>query len=166
MISSFTVGEERSATSRDITLRNFVAAVPAINKGGECRIFHPPGSKVTLATAFFPSFTAATNRLTLTFDSVGNLVNFVDHRGRLPERVPADSTTTPAQRDKVFQAAMQNTRQTFIQLDFASDRATAMNVGGQGPNIGVGGTIAAVLNVASLGPPLKRIAHARKICDV
>ena len=154
-----------SRSRGDSALNAFVLAVAPVESGGECRLTRPT-PKVTTIAAHFPSYDSSQTRLTITFDSAGHLVRFIESRGRVPTSIilRADSTRIPPS-DSVLRAAIISIPQSQIQLDFPLDEAVVMNLGNGRPT-SAHTTIAGIEKFDKFGPPSKRILRVRKLCGV
>jgi hypothetical protein len=162
---TFIVGPERFTPARgDAALQAFVPDVPAVDSGGECRLFRTAGSGATIVTANFPSFDSARAVVSLVFDSAGHLVRFSEKRGLVGLTLPG--RLSESQRDSARRAADAATRSTTIYLDYAADNAIASNTGGGRPTRAISGTVRAMEKLPRLGPPTDRLQRVRRLCGV
>jgi hypothetical protein len=158
-------GETFRPAMGDSALAAFRPEVASFDSGGICNVAKPFGPGVTVVTASFPSNDSTIkNAVTLTFDSVGQLVRFSDRRGLVRFRPPPGAT--PEQFDSVRRVSEAAMRSTSVNFDYPINQALASNSGGGKPTVAVIGSIRAMENLEKLGPPTARIQRVRKLCGV
>jgi hypothetical protein len=139
---------------------------PLVLDGGECSFSRSSGNGSATVRAFFPTMKASRSIVTLSFDSVGHLVRYSETRG-MPRMIEISSAGLSAsQRDSAVRARITATRSTYIMLDFAVDEARAFNEGGGRPSQSASGSVRSMESLDKLGPPVKTIAHVRRLCSV
>jgi len=162
-MSTFASGETFTPAIGDAAARAFKAEIAAVDRGGECGVYHSPGSTATTITAAFPSRAEKIMSVALTFDSAGHLAKYSEQRGAdVFFKMPPNATR--AQQDSVVRASANAVRQTVISLDYAEDRGMISNRGAGRPTEAVLASVKTIESLPSLGPLTERLARVRKLC--
>lgn len=162
----FVVSDPYSPDVGPAAVKAFVPDIVASDSGGECAMRKLPGmSSANIATASFPNRAAALMTVSLTFDSVGHLVQYSEMRGVIGLRGLPPGTSM-AQRDSMLKAARAAMRSTSISFNYPIDQGVLRNYGGGKPDNAVLASIRELESLPKLGPVKDRLVRVRKLCGV
>ena len=163
MSGSGTMIEEPVTTaSGPVAAREFVADAKPDESGGECMLTRTSGNGALTATAFYPTRTASTTQVGVTFDSSGRVVRYFEMRG-IPHTPPG---LRREQVDSARRAIQASLRSTSISFDYVVDRAFVLNRGAGKPATGVTASVREMETLENLGRPAARMERMRKLCGV
>jgi hypothetical protein len=159
-------GDHFSPDVGPAALKAFVPDIAASDSAGQCSLRKMPGSSnANVASASFPNRAAAQMSVSLTFDSVGHLVQYSEMRGVVVLRgLPPG--TSQAQRDSMLKAAHNAMRSTMISINYSIGQAILRNEGGGKADNAVLTAPREVEGLAKLGPIRDRLVRVRKLCGV
>jgi hypothetical protein len=159
------LGETFSPRTGEEAIRAFVPDVAPVETAGECTLLRTRAAGATVATAYYPTRSAAVAQVSLTFDSAGHLIRYSERRG-IPRLTGMTRDMSDLQRDSLMRTAEAAVRSTTISFDYAIDQAIASNRGGGKPTNAVLGPVRSMEKLEALGTPAARLERVRKFCGV